>query len=263
MRDFGEEKFPSGEFSAFNADIMQHSEEKKRGTSRRNFLGQALTAAGTAIAAPTLLHQATTAQDETLAQVPASSSGNMTITLTINGKPQTLAIEPRVTLLDALRERLGLTGSKKGCDHGQCGACTVLIDGQRVYSCLTLAIMQEGKQIVTIEGLTQGNSLHPMQAAFIEQDGFQCGYCTPGQICAAVALLDEVKRGCVSAVTPDLNQSPSLATLSATEIQERLSGNLCRCSAYNGIVAAVQQVAGQTPPSAAAVMMVQEGAGAS
>lgn len=240
---------------------MQHPEEKNRGTSRRNFLGQALTAAGTAIAAPTLLHQAATAQEGTLAQAPASSSGDMTITLNINGKPQALTIEPRITLLDALRERLGLTGSKKGCDHGQCGACTVLIDGQRVYSCLALAVMQEGKQIVTIEGLVQGNTLHPMQAAFIEQDGFQCGYCTPGQICAAVALVDEVKRGCASAVTTDLNQPPQLATLSTAEIKERLSGNLCRCSAYNGIVAAVQQVAGQTPPSAAAVMMVQEGAG--
>lgn len=242
---------------------MQHSEEKKRGTSRRSFLGQALTAAGTAIAAPTLLHQTTAAQEEgTLAQTSTSNSGDMTITLTVNGKPQLLTIEPRVTLLDALRERLGLTGSKKGCDHGQCGACTVLVDGQRVYSCLSLAVMQEGKQIVTIEGLAPVNSLHPVQAAFIEQDGFQCGYCTPGQICASVALLDEVKRGCASAVTTDLNQPPQLTTLSAGEIKERLSGNLCRCSAYNGIVAAVQQVAGQTPPSAAAVIMVQEGAGA-
>lgn len=236
---------------------MQNPEEKKRGTSRRNFLGQALTAAGTAIAVPTLLNQTSTAQEATLA--PTSNSSDMTITLNVNGKPQTLAIEPRVTLLDALRERLGLTGSKKGCDHGQCGACTVLIDGQRVYSCLALAIMQEGKQIVTIEGLAQGTNLHPVQAAFIDNDGFQCGYCTPGQICASVALLDEIKRGCASAVTADLSQPPQLTTLSAAEIKERLSGNLCRCSAYNGIVAAVQQAAGQTPPSAAAVMMVQAG----
>ena len=173
------------------------------------------------------------------------------IKLKINGQLKTLNIEPRVTLLDALREYLNLTGSKKGCDHGQCGACTLLIDGQRVYSCLTLAVMQEGKEITTIEGLATRDNLHPVQTAFLENDGFQCGYCTPGQICAAVALLDEVKQGCVSSVTDDLTSPPNLASLSETEIKERLSGNLCRCSAYNGIVAAVQQVAGQTPPSPA------------
>jgi xanthine dehydrogenase YagT iron-sulfur-binding subunit len=190
--------------------------------------------------------------------MPALADGELPVTLSVNGQQHTLAIEPRVTLLDALRERLQLTGSKKGCDHGQCGACTVLVDGQRVYSCLTLAVMQEGKQIVTVEGLAQGDRLHPVQTAFIENDGFQCGYCTPGQICAAVALLDEVKRGCVSAVTPDLTQPPALVTLSETEIKERLSGNLCRCSAYNGIVAAVQQASGQTPPSAAAIVLLSE-----
>jgi xanthine dehydrogenase YagT iron-sulfur-binding subunit len=157
-----------------------------------------------------------------------------------------------------LRERLQLTGSKKGCDHGQCGACTVLVDGQRVYSCLALAVMQEGKEIVTVEGLAKGDVLHPVQAAFIDNDGFQCGYCTPGQICATVALLDEVKRGSASAITPNLDRPPQLAQLSEAEIKERLSGNLCRCSAYNGIVAAVQQVAGQTPPSAAADVLVKE-----
>lgn len=184
--------------------------------------------------------------------------GEMAVTLNVNGETRSLTIEPRVTLLDALRERLELTGSKKGCDHGQCGACTVLIDGQRAYSCLTLAVMQEGKKIVTIEGLAKGDVLHPVQAAFIDNDGFQCGYCTPGQICASVALLDEVKRGCASAVTPDLSSPPQLAGLSEAEIKERLSGNLCRCSAYNGIVAAVQQAAGQTPPSPAAAVMVSE-----
>ncbi|MDJ0589812.1 MAG: 2Fe-2S iron-sulfur cluster-binding protein [Pleurocapsa sp. MO_226.B13] len=165
------------------------------------------------------------------------------IGLKINGQLQTLDVEPRVTLLDALRENLGLTGSKKGCDHGQCGACTVLIDGERVYSCLALAVMQEGKEITTIEGLATGDNLHPVQSAFLDHDGFQCGYCTPGQICATVALLDEIKNGSVSYVTPDLTSPPQLASLSATEIKERLSGNLCRCSAYNGIVAAVQQAA--------------------
>jgi xanthine dehydrogenase YagT iron-sulfur-binding subunit len=162
------------------------------------------------------------------------------IVLQVNGIARPLTIEPRVTLLDALREHLHLTGSKKGCDHGQCGACTVLIEGQRVYSCLTLAIMQEGKAITTVEGLATGEQLHPVQAAFIEQDGLQCGYCTPGQICAAVALLAEVQQGTASLVTPDLMQPPT--TLSEVEIRERLSGNLCRCGAYNGIVAAVQQV---------------------
>ena len=182
----------------------------------------------------------------------------MLVTLKVNGKAQTLNLEPRVALLDALREQLGLTGSKKGCDRGQCGACTVLIDGQRVYSCLALAVMQEGKEITTIEGLATGSQLHPVQTAFIDNDGLQCGYCTSGQICAAVALLEEVKRGCISVVTSELTQPPQLAELSEAEIKERLSGNLCRCSAYNGIVAAVQQAAGQTPPSPAAVVMVTE-----
>lgn len=234
---------------------MHPPEETKKHKTRRNFLGQALTAAGTAIAAPSLLKQATAAQTE---PASASGQGEMSVTLNINAKQQTLALEPRVTLLDTLRERLGLTGSKKGCDHGQCGACTVLVDGQRVYSCLALAVMQEGKQIVTVEGLAKGDVLHPVQAAFIENDGFQCGYCTPGQICASVALLDEVKRGCASAVTADLANLPQLTNLSEAEIKERLSGNLCRCSAYNGIVAAVQQVTGQAPPSPAATMLVNE-----
>lgn len=222
-------------------------------SSRRNFLGQALTTAGTVIGVPTIMNQVTTAQEKRSTKTPAS--GEMAVTLTVNGQARSLTLEPRVTLLDTLRERLGLVGSKKGCDHGQCGACTVLIDGQRVYSCLALAVMQEGKEIVTVEGLAQGNQLHPVQAAFIDNDGFQCGYCTPGQVCASVALLDEINRGCASAVTPNL-VSPPQANLSEAEIKERLSGNLCRCSAYNGIVAAVQQAAGQTPPSPAAAMLV-------
>ncbi|MBD0269341.1 MAG: 2Fe-2S iron-sulfur cluster binding domain-containing protein [Cyanobacteria bacterium Co-bin8] len=229
--------------------------------SRRGFLGQALAAAGTVIVAPKVLDSDRTAN----AEPPpldrhVSVQGETPVTLTINGQARTVQIEPRVTLLDALRERLGLTGTKKGCDHGQCGACTVLVDGERVYACLALAIMQEDRAITTIEGLTQGDHLHPVQAAFIENDGFQCGYCTPGQICATVALLEEVRRGCVSAVTADLTHAPQLASLSEAEIKERLSGNLCRCSAYNGVVAAVQQVAGQTPPSPAATILVREGA---
>ncbi|MBD0266163.1 MAG: 2Fe-2S iron-sulfur cluster binding domain-containing protein [Tolypothrix sp. Co-bin9] len=232
---------------------MEHDRKGRKKTSRRGFLGQAITAAGTAIAAPSLLNQTSTAQES-----PQTPKGNMEVTLNVNGKQQSLTIEPRVTLLDALRDRLGLVGSKKGCDHGQCGACTVLIDGERVYSCLALAVMQEGKEIVTVEGLAKGDTLHPVQTAFIENDGFQCGYCTPGQICASVALLGEIKRGCASVVTPDLTRPPQLAELSELEIKERLSGNLCRCSAYNGIVAAVQQVAGQKPPSPVANLMLSE-----
>lgn len=182
----------------------------------------------------------------------------MDITLSINQTKYNLSIEPRVTLLDTLRERLGLVGTKKGCDHGQCGACTVLVDGQRIYSCLTLAVMQQGKEITTIEGLAQDNDLHPVQQAFIENDGFQCGYCTPGQICATVALLEEVKQGVPSVVTPELGSQVSIIDLSEAEIKERLSGNLCRCSAYNGIVGAVQQALGQTPPSPIAEVRVSQ-----
>ncbi len=229
-----------------------NEEEKKlspKQRSRRNFLGQSLFTAGAAIAAPSLLNSC---QNNNVAASNALVEGETMIKLKINGQLKTLNIEPRVTLLDALRENLGLTGSKKGCDHGQCGACTVLIDGQRAYSCLTLAVMQEDREITTIEGLATGDNLHPVQTAFLENDGFQCGYCTPGQICASVALLDEVNNGSVSYVTPDLTNPPPLTSLSAMEIKERMSGNLCRCSAYNGIVAAVQQATGQTPPSPAA-----------
>lgn len=234
---------------------MSENKPKRLRSSRRGFLGQMLAATSTVIAAPSLLNSM---KEQPESAIAAPAEGEMAIALKINGQPYPLNLEPRVTLLDALREQLGLTGSKKGCDHGQCGACTVLIDGQRVYSCLTLAVMQEGREITTIEGLAQGDTLHPVQAAFIEQDGFQCGYCTPGQICASVALLNEVQQGAACAITPDLDRPPQLTQLSAAEIRERLSGNLCRCSAYNGIVAAVQQAAGQTPPDPTALMLVQE-----
>ena len=162
------------------------------------------------------------------------------VTLRINGTPVTLTLEARVTLLDALREYAGLPGTKKGCDRGQCGACTVLVDGQRINACLTLAVMQEGVDITTIEGLGTPEALHPMQAAFIENDAFQCGYCTPGQICSAVALVNEHRLGQASAVTPDVRAlTPAL---SDDEIRERMSGNLCRCGAYSNIVAAVRSV---------------------
>lgn len=175
------------------------------------------------------------------------SFATVEVTLRVNGTEHTLNIEPRVTLLDALRERLNLTGSKKGCNHGQCGACTVLINGERINSCLSLAVMHEGDEITTIEGLSKGDELHPMQAAFVNHDGFQCGYCTSGQICSAVALLDEIKTGQASTVT-DLEEiaNPNASIeLTDTEIRERMSGNLCRCGAYVNIVAAVREAYGQ------------------
>ena len=165
----------------------------------------------------------------------------MPVRLTINGTPRDLVLDTRTTLLDALREHLDLNGTKKGCDHGQCGACTVLIAGRRINACLTLAAMHEGDAVTTIEGLAQGEDLHPLQAAFLHHDGFQCGYCTPGQICSAVGMLAEVEAGWQSHVTEDLTET---ATLTDAEIQERMSGNLCRCSAYPNIVAAIRDAAG-------------------
>ena len=161
------------------------------------------------------------------------------ITLKVNGQAKTLALDSRTSLLDALREHMDLTGTKKGCDHGQCGACTVLLDGRRVNSCLTLAFAAEGADITTIEGLEQGGQLHPVQAAFLEHDGFQCGYCTPGQICSAVALLEEQKKGQISVVSFETGHT-SHPELTDGEIRERMSGNLCRCGAYPNIVAAVR-----------------------
>jgi xanthine dehydrogenase YagT iron-sulfur-binding subunit len=163
-----------------------------------------------------------------------------TVTLAVNGKSHALKLDTRTTLLDALREHLHLTGTKKGCDHGQCGACTVIIDGRRINSCLTLAVMHEGDRITTIEGLGTPERLHPMQAAFVKHDGYQCGYCTPGQICSAVAVLDEIKAGVPSHVSADLTARPQLT---ATELRERMSGNICRCAAYSNIVDAIVEVA--------------------
>ena len=164
--------------------------------------------------------------------------GKTRISLRVNGTWHELQVEPRVSLLDALREGLGLTGTKKGCNQGGCGACTVLVDGTRIISCLALAVMYQDQEITTVEGLAQDGELHPLQAAFIERDGFQCGYCTPGQLLSAVGMVDEFRKGMPSAVTADVT---SAAEFSAREIRERLSGNICRCGAYNGIVEAVQQ----------------------
>lgn len=162
------------------------------------------------------------------------------VTIQVNSKPQSLEVDNRTTLLDALREHLHLTGSKKGCDHGQCGACTVIADGRRINSCLTLAVMHEGSEITTIEGLGMPDNLHPMQAAFIKHDGYQCGYCTPGQICSAVAVIKEIRDGIPSHVSPSLTESPQLI---ASEFQERMSGNICRCGAYSNIIEAITEVA--------------------
>jgi xanthine dehydrogenase YagT iron-sulfur-binding subunit len=164
------------------------------------------------------------------------------ILLRVNGKPVVVTVDNRASLLDTLRERLRMTGTKKGCDHGQCGACTVHVDGRRVLSCLSLAVAQQGRDVRTIEGLCAGAELHPMQKAFIEADAFQCGFCTPGQIMSATAMLDEAARRTPSHVTPVVSEPPTLAELSEEEIRERMSGNICRCGAYPFIVDAVARV---------------------
>ncbi|MFK0100495.1 MULTISPECIES: 2Fe-2S iron-sulfur cluster-binding protein [unclassified Streptomyces] len=177
---------------------------------------------------------------------PSTSSA---VTLRVNGEKYTLTVDHRTTLLDALRERLDLTGTKKGCDQGQCGACTVLLDGRRAVACLQLAVAAEGREITTIEGVADGDRLHPVQQAFLDLDGYQCGYCTPGQICSALAVIEEHAAGWPSAVTEDVRAgAPALTT---DEIRERMSGNLCRCGAYAQIVQAVAHAAGQTKETVA------------
>ncbi len=183
-----------------------------------------------------------TATGEAVAQGARTSMQHMSkVSLSVNGESYSLDVDNRTTLLDALREHLHLTGTKKGCDHGQCGACTVMVDGRRINSCLTLAVMHEGDEVITIEGLGQPGALHPLQAAFVKHDGFQCGYCTPGQICSSVAVLEEIKANIPSHVTGDLTTQ---ATVTPAEIRERMSGNICRCGAYSNIVDAIVEVAG-------------------
>ena len=165
----------------------------------------------------------------------------MPVSMTVNGKDHALTVDPRTTLLDALRENLRLTGTKKGCDHGQCGACTVIVNGERINSCLTLAVMHEGDAVTTIEGLGTPEKLHPMQAAFVKHDGYQCGYCTPGQICSAVVVLEEIRRGIPSHVQADVSANPDVTI---EEMRERMSGNICRCGAYSNIADAMAEVAG-------------------
>ena len=198
--------------------------------SRRRFLGTA--------GAVTLAMASQPASAEAAAEPVSMHTEN--VTLNVNGRRHALDLDPRTTLLDALREHLGLTGTKKGCDQGQCGACTVIVNGQRINSCLTLAVMHAGDEITTIEGLEEDGKFHPMQAAFVRHDGLQCGYCSPGQICSAVALLAEHKAGWPSYATADVATAP---VLTDAEIAERMSGNICRCSAYPNIVAAIREVA--------------------
>lgn len=206
---------------------------------------RAMVQVSTAIAAVPLVGCATGPSANLAGPVAMTSEPNpvmMRMNLQVNGQAYPLTIDGRTSLLDALREHMNLKGSKKGCDHGQCGACTVLVDGKRINSCLTIAVMHEGQVITTIEGLSRGETLHPMQAAFIKHDGFQCGYCTPGQICSSIGMLAEVKAGMPSHVTQDL--AGNAQALNDEEIRERMSGNICRCSAYPNIVAAIRDVAG-------------------
>ena len=196
---------------------------------------------GAATAAAVSTSTAPSASAQTTAPAAATAGGSrMKLSLNVNGTSHALDLDTRTTLLDALREHLHLTGTKKGCDHGQCGACTVIADGRRINACLSLAVMHDGGQITTIEGLGTPQNMHPLQAAFVKHDGYQCGYCTPGQICSAVAVLDEIKRGVPSHVSADLAARP---LLSADELRERMSGNICRCGAYSNIIEAITEVA--------------------
>ncbi len=216
------------------------------GDARRKFLAQSATGGLGVFALSHLSAFPAEAHGENVSAVlvddGAKIENAVKLALKVNGADKSLNVDSRMTLLDALRERMALTGSKKGCDHGQCGACTVIVDGRRVLSCLTLAATCEGKSVTTIEGLAKGDELHPVQAAFIKHDGFQCGYCTPGQICSAVAMLNEAKNGEASYVTADVRGKARSLQLSDDEIRERMSGNLCRCGAYPNIVAAVKEV---------------------
>jgi xanthine dehydrogenase YagT iron-sulfur-binding subunit len=207
--------------------------------SRRNLLiGTATSVAIGAASHAAKAQNSATALPAAAEEAPAMA----TVSFSVNGEVRALKLDTRTTLLDALREHLHLTGTKKGCDHGQCGACTVIVGGQRINSCLTLAVMHEGESVTTIEGLGTPEHMHPMQTAFVKHDGFQCGYCTPGQICSAVAVLDEIKAGIPSHVTGDLNAVPHLTN---AELRERMSGNICRCGAYSNIAEAITEVAGR------------------
>lgn len=210
-------------------------------TRRGLLLGSAATVAMTTVPLAMPAHAATAEKPvPSPVTAPVMAPVMARVSFTVNGTPHALDLDTRTTLLDALRERLHLTGTKKGCDHGQCGACTVMVDGRRINACLSLAVMHEGDSITTIEGLGTPDDLHPMQAAFVQHDGYQCGYCTPGQICSAVAVLDEIKAGIPSHASADLNAVPQVT---ADELRERMSGNICRCGAYSNIIDAITDVA--------------------
>ncbi len=214
---------------------MDHADEGFKLTRREMLLAGATSVAASLAPAAAALAGKATSPATPKAPVPAK------VSLTVNGKRHALELETRTTLLDALRENLRLTGTKKGCDHGQCGACTVIVNGQRINACLSLAVQHEGDTVTTIEGLGTPDRLHPMQAAFVKHDGYQCGYCTPGQVCSAVAVLDEIKRGIPSHVQDDITARPRATNM---EMRERMSGNLCRCGAYSNIAEAMAEVAG-------------------
>lgn len=228
---------------ALLADLPELSEI---GEARRKFLGQTaaigLGAFALNLLSPEQFFANPEASPDAVFAPDVPIENGVKVVLKINGAERSLNVDSRMTLLDALREKLTLTGSKKGCDHGQCGACTVIIDGRRVLSCLTLTATCEGKSVTTIEGLAKGDELHPVQAAFVKHDGFQCGYCTPGQICSAVALMNEAKNGEASYVTANLRSNARNIKLSDDEIRERMSGNICRCGAYPNIVDAIREV---------------------
>ena len=208
--------------------------------SRRDFLKSSVLAGTGILTASRLLTDGGFTDFVAAAQPVAEET--VAVRLRVNGTNYGLRLDPRTSILDLLREKLDLPGTKKGCNHGQCGACTVLVDGRRINSCLALAVIYDGSEITTIEGLAKGDELHPLQTAFVRHEGFQCGYCTPGQICSAVAMLREVDQGTVSHVTQDVRKAGNVA-LTDDEIRERMSGNICRCGAYPGIVAAIREVA--------------------
>jgi xanthine dehydrogenase YagT iron-sulfur-binding subunit len=211
-------------------------------TTRRGFLEAAAMTGGAFMGGQLMPEVVSPAAAQSSTAQDAAMPAQLDVVLRVNRAEHRLTLDTRTTLLDALREHLRLTGSKKGCDHGQCGACTVMVEGRRVYSCLTLAVMHEGDEVTTIEGLGRPGDLHPMQAAFVKHDGYQCGYCTPGQICASVAMLEEIKAGVPSHATADLTAAPQATP---EEIRERMSGNICRCGAYSNIVDAIAEVAGR------------------
>jgi xanthine dehydrogenase YagT iron-sulfur-binding subunit len=223
-----------GQFSARKNGVRMHRVGHLE-VSRRDLM------VGTAVASMTLGSATSLARAQAVTQTAATCTSSP-VSFVVNGTARELQVDNRTTLLDALREHLHLTGTKKGCDHGQCGACTVMVDGRRINSCLSLAVMHEGDAITTIEGLGTPENLHPMQAAFLKHDGFQCGYCTPGQICSAVAVLEEIKAGIPSHVSGDLTATAEVTNM---ELRERMSGNICRCGAYPNIVEAITEVAGR------------------